>query len=99
MITRSDFEPLLAKGDTTVTIHQCGFRTLAIEMHKISKNLSTPFMKYMMTEICALHNTRSATNAEKDDNEDHKFLKHSKYQLPVIKTVSLWVRIYQISRS
>ena len=52
----SDFVELLAKDDT-VTIHQRNLRILAIEMYKISNDLSPLFMKDMMTEICVPHNT------------------------------------------
>ena len=38
----SDFEELLVK-DKTVTIHKCNLRKLAIEMYKISNNLSASF--------------------------------------------------------
>ena len=43
---------LLAKDDT-VTILQRNLRILAIEMYKISNDLSPPFMKDLMTEIHA----------------------------------------------
>ena len=47
--------PELLAGDNTVTIHQRNLRTLAIEMYKISNDLSTLFMKDMMIEICLKH--------------------------------------------
>ena len=46
----SDFEELLVK-DNTVTIHKLSLRKLAIEMYKISNNLSPLFTREMMTEI------------------------------------------------
>ena len=47
----SGFEELLPKDDT-ITIHQRDRRALAIEMYKISNDLSSSFMKNMITEIC-----------------------------------------------
>ena len=56
----SGFEELLTKDDA-VTIHQRNLRALAIEMCKMSNDLSPPFMKDMMTKICIPYNTRSTT--------------------------------------
>ena len=42
----------LAK-ENTVTIHKRNLRALAIEMFKISNDLSQLFMRDMVTEICA----------------------------------------------
>ena len=90
----SSFQELLTKDDT-VTIHQRNLRALAIEMYKISNDLSPPFMKDMMTEICIPYNTRSATKVEKDDKGSYSCFKKSNYKLPAVKTVSfLWTRIY-----
>ena len=83
----SSFQELLTKDDT-VTIHQRNLRALAIEMYKISNDLSPPFMKDMMTEICIPYNTRSATKVEKDDKGSYSCFKKSNYKLPAVKTVS-----------
>ena len=83
----SDFVELLAKDDT-VTIHQRNLRVLAIEMYKISNDLSPLFMKDIMTEICVPYNTRSTTKVEIDDDGNYRCLKKSNFNLPAIKTVS-----------
>ena len=46
----SDSKELLNK-DATVAIHQRNLKALAIEMYKISNNLSPVFLKDMMTEL------------------------------------------------
>ena len=60
----SDFEELLVK-DNTVTIHKPNLRKLAIEMYKISNNLSPLFTREIMTEICVPYNTRSQLRLRK----------------------------------
>ena len=83
----SDFEELLIK-DNTVTIHKRNLRKLAIEMYKISNNLSPLFTRELMTEICVPCNTRSTTKVEKDSSGSFRCTKKSKYEIPSTKTVS-----------
>ena len=83
----SDFEELLVK-DNTVTIHKRNLRKLAIEMYKISNNLSPLFTREMMTEICVLYNTRSTTKVEEDHSGNLQCTKRSNYEIPSTKTVS-----------
>ena len=82
----SGSEELLTKDDT-VTIHQRNLRALAIEMYKISNDLSPPFMKDMMTKICIPCNTRSTIKVEKDNKGSYRCFKKSNYKLPAVKTV------------
>ena len=83
----SDFEELLIK-DNTVTIHKRNLRKLAIEMYKISNNLSPLFTRELMTEICVPYNTRSTTKVEIDDSGSFQCTKRSNYKIPSTKTVS-----------
>ena len=83
----SDFEELLIK-DNTVTIHKRNLRKLAIEMYKISNNLSPLFTRELMTEICVPYNTRSTTKVEIDDSGSFQCTKRSNYEVPSTKTVS-----------
>jgi hypothetical protein len=83
----SDFEELLVK-DNTVTIHKRNLRKLAIEMYKISNNLSPLFTREMMTEICVPYNTRSTTKVEEDHSGNLQCTKRSNYEIPSTKTVS-----------
>ena len=45
-------------------------------MYKISNDLSPPFMKDMMTEVCIPYNARSTIKAEKGDDGNYKCLKN-----------------------
>ena len=82
-----DFTELLNK-DANCTIHQQNLRVLAIEMYKISNNLSPVFMRNMMTECHIPYNTQSMVKFEKDANGSLKCTKKSNFKLPSIKTVS-----------
>ena len=82
-----NFVELLDKDDT-VTIHQRNLRILAIEMYKISNDLSPLFMKDLKTEICIPYNARSTTKVVKDDDGNYRCMKKSNYNLPAIKTAS-----------
>ena len=79
----SDFEELLEKDDT-IPVHKRNLRTLAIEMYKISNNLSPPFMRDMMTEICVPYNTRSTTKIEEDESGSSRCTKNvtMRFQVP-----------------
>ena len=77
----SDFEELLVK-DNTVTIHKRNLRKLAIEMYKISNNLSPLFTREMMTEICFPYNTRLTTKVEEDDSGSFQCTNRSNYEIP-----------------
>ena len=83
----SDFEELLEKDDT-IPVHKRNLRALAIEMYKISNNLSPPFMRDMMTEICVPYNTRSTTKIEEDESGSSRCTKKCNYEIPGTKTVS-----------
>ena len=50
-------------------------------MYKISNDLSPPFMKDMMTEICIPYNTRSTTKVENDDKGNYSCFKTTSFQL------------------
>ena len=63
-------------------------RKLAIEMCKISNNLSPLFTRELMTEICVPYNTRSTTKVEIDDSGSFQCTKRSNYEIPNTKTVS-----------
>ena len=78
----------LLDKDDTVTIHQRNLRILAIEMYKISNDLSPLFMKDLKTEICIPYNARSTTKVVKDDDGNYRCMKKSNYNLPAIKTAS-----------
>ena len=73
-----NFVELLDKDDT-VTIHQRNLRILAIEMYKISNDLSPLFMKDLKTEICIPYNARSTTKVVKDDDGNYRCMKKSNY--------------------
>ena len=63
----SDFEELLVEYNT-LTIHKRSLRKLAIEMYKISNNLSPPFTRELITEIFFPYNMRSTTKVEENGN-------------------------------
>ena len=79
----SDFEELLEKDDT-IPVHKRNLRTLAIEMYKISNNLSPLFIRNMMTEICVPYNTRSTTKIEEDESGSSRCTKNvtMRFQVP-----------------
>ena len=56
----------LLTRDGTVTVHHRNLRVLAIEMYKISHDLSPKFMKNLVEEIDTKYFTRSSYNVEKD---------------------------------
>ena len=84
----SDFEELLEKDDT-IPVHKRNLRTLAIEMYKISNNLSPPFMRDMMTEICVPYNTRSTTKIEEDESGSSRCTKNCNYETPGTKIIRM----------
>ena len=54
----SSFEELLIK-DKSTTIHQKNLRVVAVEMYKISHNMSPIFMEDLVTDIDTKYHTRS----------------------------------------
>ena len=83
----SSFTELLVK-DNSVTIHHRNLRTLAIEMYKISNNISPAFMSDLMTQICIPYSTRSTTKIVKDENGCTKCSEKSNFKIPETRSVS-----------
>ena len=77
----SHFEELLAKDDTE-TVQKRNLRTLAIEMYKISNNISPLFSREMMTKKCVLYDTGSTIKVEKDSSGDFRCIIKCNYQIP-----------------
>ena len=63
----SSFEEFLTK-DKSTTIYQKNLRVVAVEMYKISHNMSPIFMEDLVTEIHTKYHTRSSYKVELDDN-------------------------------
>ena len=63
----SSFEELLIK-DKSTTIHQKNLRVVAVEMYKISHNMSPIFMEDLVTDIDTKYHTRSRYKVELDEN-------------------------------
>ena len=79
----SDFKELRKKDDT-IPVYKRNLRTLAIEMYKISNNLSPLFMRDMMTEICVPYNTRPTTTIMEDKSFSSRCTKNvtMKFHVP-----------------
>ena len=76
------------RGDSwkndSIPVHIRNLRTLAIEMWKISNNLSPFFTRDMMTEICVPYDTRSTTKIEEDESGSSRYTKNvtMRFQVP-----------------
>ena len=80
----STFAEFLTKGGS-VTIHQRNLRTLAIEMYKVSNELSPPFMSELFIEKNVSYNTRSNVHIYTKDDKIH-CTKKSNYRTAKPKT-------------
>ena len=63
-----DWQKELLIWDKSTTIHQKNLRVVAVEMYKISHNMSPIFMEDLVTEIDTKYHTRSSYKVELDDN-------------------------------
>ena len=57
-------------------------------MYKVSNDLSSPFMKHRMADLCVPCNTRSTSKDEKKKRFWKQVSEKSDNQLPPIKTVT-----------
>ena len=86
----TEFKDLLAK-DNAVTIHQRNLRALAVEMYKITNNLSPTFIKDIMKEINTQYNTRLTTKVTKEEDGCCQCTSKSNFRIPETKTVSFGI--------
>ena len=84
----STFDELLIKVGA-VTIHQRNLRALAVEMYKISNNLSPEFIRELMVELDTPYQTRSGYKVDLDqDGNVKECSKKSNYEIGQVKTTT-----------
>ena len=89
----SSFEELLIK-DKSTTIHQKNLRVVAVEMYKISHNMSPIFMEDLVTDIDTKYHTRSRYKVELDDNCNATCSKKLNYYLKKVNTSSFGLQSF-----
>ena len=90
----SNFEELLKK-DNTVTIHERNLRVLAIEMYKISFNLSPSFINEIVEEISTKYNTRSSCDIEMNDKGETNRIEKTNYKVQKTNTTSYGLQSFR----
>ena len=90
----STFQDLLIK-DKTVTIHQRNLRALAIEMYKISHDLSPDFMKDILTKTHDSYPTRSNCNVKIENDGSISHSQKSNFRTPKVNTVTFGLESFR----